>query len=163
MAKTKSIQAQAAAAIRKDLKAAFPGTIFGVRSEAFAGGDAVDIEWLDGPTTDEVKRITGKYEVGRFDIMGDMYKYTNQRDNIPQVKYVQTHRGISRAAYADLVDTVNGLYGWFMQVDTDLPYNGIILDDPDPLDGHQSKRIWAQFCKTSYVHGDTPVVIQEAR
>lgn len=93
-----SSQAAAAKAIRAELKAAFPTVKFSVKSESFAGGDAVDISWIDGPTRKEVEAITGKYQYGSFDGMQDLYEYTNRRQDIPQSKYVQVSRGYSQAA-----------------------------------------------------------------
>lgn len=87
-----STQAKAARQIKKELKQAFPGVKFSVTSDSFAGGDAVRIKYEDGPTTDQVKEIAGKYQYGHFDGMTDMYEYSNNLDDIPQVKYVQWER-----------------------------------------------------------------------
>ncbi len=158
MAKTKSIQAQASAAIRRDLKAAYPGVSFSVRAECFAGGDAVDISWNDGPTTDEVEHLTRKYLV-------TAYLYDAHCENVPQVSYVQTYRCLSRAAYVDLVHDLNALFGWSLEVDDSVMHNAITSasDGFDPTGCQKSEYVWRQFRKTSYVHGDTPVVMQEAR
>lgn len=90
-----SSQAQCAKAIRQELKENFPETKFSVTSEGFAGGDAVNISWEDGPTTDQVEEITGKYQYGHFDGMIDMYEHSNKRDDIPQAKFVQTRRELT--------------------------------------------------------------------
>lgn len=58
----KSIQAQAASAIRAELKSAFPTVKFSVKSESFSGGNSVSIHWYDGPLTKEVNAIVGKYQ-----------------------------------------------------------------------------------------------------
>lgn len=103
--RTLSTQAQAAKRIRTDLKRAFPGVKFSVKSESFAGGNAVDISWIDGPTDSQVSAITNQYQYGSFDGMIDMYENTNSRDDIPQAKYVQTSRGYSseRRAQAEAI------------------------------------------------------------
>ena len=93
----KSSQAQAAAAIRSELKVAFPGITFGVRSDSGSMTDSVHISWIDGPTVKEVEAITGKYQQGHFDGMTDMYEYSNTRKDIPQTKYVMESRTISQA------------------------------------------------------------------
>ena len=95
MVKEKSTQAQAAAMIRKELKAAFPQTKFSVTSDSFAGGDSVRISWVDGPADRQVKEITDKFQYGHFDGMNDMYEYSNDRSDLPQSKYVQTSRSFS--------------------------------------------------------------------
>lgn len=96
--KTKSSQAMAADAIRTELKQAFPGVKFSVTSEGYSMGDSVNIKWEDGPTTDQVEAITGKYQYGHFDGMTDMYEYSNDRSDIPQSKYVFENRYQSDAS-----------------------------------------------------------------
>ena len=93
----KSGQALAAKNIRIALKREFPGQKFSVKSSSFAGGDAVDVSWTDGPTTDEVTDIRGRHQYGNFNGMEDIYEYNN--DVFPDVfgrsKYVQEQRRIS--------------------------------------------------------------------
>ena len=112
MEATKQISTQAAAAkaIRKELKAAFPSIKFSIRSESFAGGDAVRIGWTDGPTTDKVTDITRKYQYGHFDGMIDLYENSNNRDDIPQVKYVQESRHYSEEARTKARETISANY-----------------------------------------------------
>lgn len=87
-----SQQAQAAKLIRKELKAAFPGIKFSVTSQGFSMGNCVDISWTDGPTEDEVHKISDKYEKGQYNGMDDIYEYSNRRDDIPQTKYILVNR-----------------------------------------------------------------------
>jgi hypothetical protein len=84
--------AQAAAAIREELKTKFKGVKFSVTSDNFANGNSVDTQWTDGPTEDEVQEITGKYQYGHFNGMEDIYEYSNSREDIPQAKFVSEHR-----------------------------------------------------------------------
>ena len=91
----KSSHAAASAAIKEELKKAFPTTKFSVTSEIFAGGNSVDISWTNGPTTDRVKEYSNKYQYGHFNGMEDIYEYTNSREDIPQVKYVSESRILS--------------------------------------------------------------------
>ena len=95
-------QAEAAKAIRAELKVAFPETKFSVRSKSFAGGDDVSISWDDGPKTLEVSAITDKYQYGHFDGMDDSYRYSNNREDIPQSKYVMCQRHISDETHAKI-------------------------------------------------------------
>lgn len=91
-----SSQALAAKNIRKELKAAFPGTKFSVRSESFAGGNAVDVSWTDGPTSSQVDKIIGKYQYGNFNGMEDIYEYTEGFDSSNgSAKYVHGSRNLS--------------------------------------------------------------------
>lgn len=87
--------AKVAQAIRKELKANFPQIKFTVRSENFAGGDAVRISYQNGVPTEQIHSITDKYQYGSFDGMQDLYETTNRREDIPQAKYVQVQRSIS--------------------------------------------------------------------
>jgi hypothetical protein len=98
MNKEMSEQAQAAKMIRQELKKAFPSVKFSVSSRSFAGGDSVDISWVDGPPVNLVESISNKYQYGYFNAMEDIYEYSNSRKDIPQAKYVQTSRDISDTA-----------------------------------------------------------------
>ncbi len=48
-----------AANLRRELQRAFPGIRFSVRSYL---ATVIDVAWADGPTTDEVTKISGRYE-----------------------------------------------------------------------------------------------------
>lgn len=99
----KSEHAAAAQAIRQDLKKAFPGVKFRVRSSSFSMGNGVDVDWTDGPTRSEVDRIIGRYQYGHFDGMQDLYEYSNRRDDLPQAKYVSGSRSMSDRVRAELL------------------------------------------------------------
>lgn len=55
--------------IRKELKARFAGVKFSVRKRSY---DSVSVNWMDGPTEEEVKAVTDKYKDSYFDGMQDM-------------------------------------------------------------------------------------------
>lgn len=93
--KTQSTHAAAAKAIRVELKKHFPLIKFSVKSRSFSGGDAIDVEWQNGPTSDSVLKLIRKYQYGHFDGMCDLYEMSNCREDIPQVKYVQYRREVS--------------------------------------------------------------------
>lgn len=107
MARTLTPHAAAAAAIRKDLKAAYPTVAFTVRSDSFSGGNSVDVTWTDGPIDDAVEAIVKPYQYGHFDGSIDLYELSNRRDDIPQVKFVQVRRDRSAAAVVALVNRIN--------------------------------------------------------
>lgn len=88
--------AQAAKAIRIELKKAFPSIKFSVTSSNFAGGNSVDIRYTDGVLREEVERVTRKYQYGHFDGMTDSYDHSNVREDIPQAKYVSVRREVSQ-------------------------------------------------------------------
>jgi hypothetical protein len=96
----KSDHALAAANIRRELKAAFPGIKFSVRSDSYSGGDSVDICWELGPTSREVEAITGKYQEGTFNGMIDLYEYDSDRSwtaKYGSAKYVHCQRDCHEA------------------------------------------------------------------
>lgn len=88
-----------AANIRTELKAAFPGIKFSVKTRNYAGGCSIDVEWQDGPTGSLVEAITNKYQEGHFNGMEDIYE--SNRNNVftpvfGGAKYVGTTRSYSR-------------------------------------------------------------------
>ena len=105
----------AAKNIRTELKDAFPTVKFSVRSESFSGGDAVRISWTDGPTSNQVSDISGKYKAGRFgtDEHGnqDIYTYSKDSSNHGSTKYITTCRELSDEFRAELIECVAGHYG----------------------------------------------------
>lgn len=58
--------------IRRDLKEAFSGVKFSVRSQSYSMGAHVRVAWQDGPTEDEVKAVIGRYDGAAFDGMQDL-------------------------------------------------------------------------------------------
>lgn len=77
--------------IRKELKAAFPGVKFSVRSESYAGGNSIRVSWVDADLDGkEVDKIVGKYEEGKFNSMEDIYDYSDSvwNDAFGGAKYV---------------------------------------------------------------------------
>ena len=90
----------AAKNIRTELKRAFPSVKFSVRSESYSGGNAVRISWADGPTSEQVEKITDKYSGGSFDGMTDCYNYRRSpwTEVFGEAKYVTQSRHNSDAA-----------------------------------------------------------------
>lgn len=64
--------ADTAKLVRAALKRSFPRTRFFVRSKTYSAGAAIDVSWMDGPTSKLVDGIAGQFEGGRFDGMIDM-------------------------------------------------------------------------------------------
>lgn len=94
----RSTQAQAAKAIRQELKKAFPNTKFSVTSESYSMGNSVHVYWTDRESEAEVNEIVKKYQYGNFDGMTDSYEFSNKRQDIPQVQFVMTQRRKVEAA-----------------------------------------------------------------
>ena len=99
-----SNHARAAFNIKKELSLKFPGVDFSVKSKSFSMGDDVNVDWTDGPTTEEVTRISGKYQSGSFDGMTDCYNYDDSVEHaavsivLGCSKYVMENRHTTQAA-----------------------------------------------------------------
>ena len=104
----KSSYAVGAKNIKTELADAFPDVKFSVRSESYSGGSAIDVSWTDGPTTDEVEKITNKYKYGWFNGMEDLYEYADEvwTDVFGGAKYVTCDREISDYVMNDVAQTI---------------------------------------------------------
>jgi hypothetical protein len=87
----------AAKNIRQELKRAFPGVKFRVKTSRFAGGDSIDVRWTDGPNSKQVEEIVDKYKAGSYNGMDDIYEYSHDgwASVYGDAKYVSTHRDYS--------------------------------------------------------------------
>ncbi len=83
--------AETAKLIRHDLREAFPGIKFSVRSDTYSGGASIDIRWTDGPRKARVEPITERYQGAGFDGMIDL-KYHNYHWLLPDgtVRFAHT-------------------------------------------------------------------------
>lgn len=68
---------ETAAIIRRELKTAFPGVKFSVKSKRYSGGSSIDVAWLLGPFSEDVKAIVGKFQGADFDGMTDCTTLVN--------------------------------------------------------------------------------------
>ena len=98
--------------IRAELKLCFPGVKFSIKSDSFAGGDSIDVHWVDGPIYTQVVDIISKYQYGSFNSMEDMYEYTN--GNFCSVfggaKYVHYNRSVSDKLLSKAIAVVNTIW-----------------------------------------------------
>ncbi|MCK5601336.1 hypothetical protein KAR91_05700 [Candidatus Pacearchaeota archaeon] len=95
---------QCAVNIRIELKKAFKGIKFSVRSDY----SSVNISWTDGPTSEQVEAIANRYEEGSFNGMEDIYEYNASafNDVFGGVKYVFTRRDNSDTAIKQAINAV---------------------------------------------------------
>ena len=63
--------AEVAKIIRRELRVAFPGTTFSVRSERYSMGCHITVRWEDGPSIKAVEAITDQRYGSSFDSMTD--------------------------------------------------------------------------------------------
>jgi len=91
--RTVTPHAAAAKAIRQELKEKIPSVKFKVRSESFSMGNAISVYWNGDEKTNSraISDVISKYQYGHFDGMNDIYESSNNRDDLPQVKFVSLH------------------------------------------------------------------------
>lgn len=99
---------QVAKNIRKQLKGAFPGVKFSVRSDL----SSVRVSWTDGPTVDKVEAITKRYQGGRFNGMEDIYESSESPFNevFGSVDYTFCNRERSDALITKAIETLREKY-----------------------------------------------------
>ena len=102
----------AAKNMRIELKRAFSGVKFSVRSRSFSMGDAIDVRWTDGPTSKQVNAIIHKYSGGSFNGMDDSYTYesTAWTDAFGDSKYVHAQREFSDSFVGSVIETLSKKY-----------------------------------------------------
>lgn len=96
--------ADTAKLIRKALKEAFPGIKFSVRSDTYAGGASIRVNWTDGPTQRDVDKIARTFSGATFDSMTDMKEYKRQTMNGQPVSFGADYVFCSRDITAGLID-----------------------------------------------------------
>lgn len=106
-----SEHAQAAEMIRFELRKAFPGVRFSIKSQSYSGGSSIDVKYMDGPAPSAVEAIVGRYQEGHFDASRDIYEYSNKNQDLPQVKYTFVSREWTPETFARLVAETRGKYG----------------------------------------------------
>lgn len=102
----------AAKNMRLELKAAFPGIKFSVKSRRFSGGDAIDVSWIDGPMVCQVDEIIDRYSAGSFNGMDDSYNYSRDAwtDAFGDAKYIHSRRDYSVKAVESAIRTIRAKY-----------------------------------------------------
>ena len=132
--------------LRRELKDAFPKTKFSVRSSSFSGGDSIDVNWTDGPTTEAVEKISGKYQQGNFNGMIDLYEYSGSvwPDVFGGAKYVMTNRSYSNEAYLQAVAEVEKEWSIKLKVSyTSFNSAYISNEDDKNVDDASNARYWS--------------------
>jgi hypothetical protein len=128
--RTKSTHSQVAASIRKHLKEKYPKHLKSVTSSSFAGGNAVDVNLEDLPPKlyEEIGTFCNQFQYGHFDGMYDSYEYSNNRQDIPQVKYVQLHNDRSLEMTRKLINYANLYYGLNDNPITEENYHSVYIE-----------------------------------
>ena len=133
--------------LRRELKDLFPKTKFSVRSRSFSGGDSIDVSWTDGPTTEAVEKISGKYQQGNFNGMEDIYEYSKTNvwpDVFGGAKYVMTNRSYSNEAYLQAVAEIEKEWGITLKVSYTSSNSAYISNEDDKnVDDAGNARYWS--------------------
>lgn len=109
----KTESALCAKAIKTELTKLYPAVKFSVSSDNYSMGNAVRINYTDGPTTDEIEKITDKYQYGHFDGMTDYYDNSNVRNDIPQAKYITVSRDMSEPTKQTIIQKLSAIWQGF--------------------------------------------------
>ena len=109
----KTAVAICAKAVKAELTKIYPAIKFEVRSENFSMGNAVRINYTDGPTINEIEKTTNKYQYGHFNGMEDIYENSNRRDDLPQAKYVSVSRSMSETTKQTLIEKLSKIWQGF--------------------------------------------------
>ena len=133
----KSQVALAAKAIKAELKAAFPGITFSVTSETYTGGNSVNISYEDSVCVSVIENVVGKYQMGSFNGLEDIYEYDNRNKEIPQAKYVFVRRTCSFAAKIEIAKELG------------IPENEIGSFNHSKNEWNEAL-IWQRFCTKTY-------------
>jgi hypothetical protein len=144
--------ALAAGNIRAELKKAFPGIKFSVRSKTFSGGDSIDVSWIDGPLTSQVENIARKYSAGSFNGMEDIYEYSKSAWTavFGDAKYVHCARSHGAEALKEAVREVCMQYGWdLMKVESHLDGSAYL-----PSDNHDRYRLIYDFIEKRHQYSN---------
>jgi hypothetical protein len=94
--------------VRKDLKRAFAGIKFSVRTKVYTGGSSIRVSWENGPTTEEVEKIAGHYKGAGFDPYQDMKTYNDEPYGND---YIFFNRDITEDHYIRMAEKVIKEYG----------------------------------------------------
>lgn len=107
--------ADTAKLVRAALKTAFPGVKFSVKSSTYSGGASIDVNWVDGPTAQEVDAIAKRFEGATFDGMIDLKEYHTSTLDGERVRFgadfVMSQREISYDLMLECAERVADEYG----------------------------------------------------
>ena len=92
--------------VRGVLAQAFPGQKFSVKTSTYAGGAAVRVKWIDGPTEKEVEAITDEFEGASFDSSIDLKSYVESAHNGERVHFGADYVSCTRSYSTDAMSTI---------------------------------------------------------
>jgi hypothetical protein len=147
--------AETAKMLRQSLKEAFPGVKFSVRSSTYSGGESISVRWTDGPNSDQVEEVSGRFEGsyfdGSIDYKGSVYHMIDGEQVRMGTDSVHLNRDYSDAAVARALGIVHRKF--------------IGAGDPPSIDDYHNGRLWSwrspggcelyrELSKTLHRHSD---------
>lgn len=144
--------ADTAKLIRAALKESFPGVKFSVRSSVYSGGASININYVDGPSYEQVKAVAGMFEGSYFDGMTD-YKGSNYgaldgNEVRFGADFVFVNRSFSVAVLAAAVEDACKYYGYDVPAIEDSYFGARIADR---MDYDAERRVMAKVSEVSLV------------
>lgn len=98
--------AETAKLIRAALKESFPSVKFTVKSKVYAGGSSIDVSYVDGPTSEQVKSVVSLFEGKYFDGMTDYKGFNYSSLDGEQVSFGADFVFVSRKFSFEYLDSV---------------------------------------------------------
>jgi hypothetical protein len=143
--------ADTAKLVRAALKESFPGVKFSVRSSVYSGGASINVNYVDGPTYDQVKAVVSVFEGSYFDGMTD-YKGLNYSSIDGQevrfgADFIFVNRRFSVELFTDLVANACKYYGYEMPVIASGQYSGAYISSA--IGYEENRRIMAKVSEYS--------------
>jgi hypothetical protein len=79
--------------LREQLKSKFPETKFKIVSSRYSMGESIDIEWTDGPSNYEVKKLSNQFHDGKTSFVGIERRYSVEKYT-EALKYITDNWGV---------------------------------------------------------------------
>lgn len=144
--KTRYGSADASKNLKTELSKAFPGIKFSVRSDH----NSINVRWVDGPSSKQVKEISDKYQNGDFNGMEDIHEYDHSAFGeavdivLGRAKYVFEYREFSDALIQKAIDRVAAEYSRTAQDDVTVArFRNGLLYNTSPLEGGNGSDHWS--------------------
>jgi hypothetical protein len=108
--------AETAKLVRAALKESFPGVKFSVRSDVYSGGASIRINYVNGPTAEQVKGVVsvfeGSYFCGMTDYKGSNYSSLDGEEVSFGADYIFVNRKFTVAYLEMFVDQAAAALGF---------------------------------------------------
>lgn len=136
--------AETAKLVRAALKESFPGVKFSVRSSVYSGGASININYVNGPTAEQVKGVVrvfeGSYFCGMTDYKGSNYSSLDGQKVSFGADYIFVNRQLTEPVLIGIVVGVCEKYGFDNEVYiNESKYSGAFISDIRPNANSESR------------------------